>query len=140
MRHSDHRITLRKVGGAEPPDPEGPPLPTMEAISRGSREAFALLFDRTAAVIAADLTTRIPDPRQRIAILAGTYVEVWWLAGCAGHAGADVTGWITGILDRRVTDACRAGGPRVQDWPGPGRVELELADLLGRPPGDLWPG
>ncbi|WP_436523624.1 hypothetical protein [Actinoplanes sp. HUAS TT8] len=108
------------------------PSPTMEAISRGSHEAFAVLFDRTCAAVAADLTARVAEPRRRTAILAATYVEVWWLAGCRSDADADETQWIRSILDRRVTEPHRPEA-------GPGRAERELADLLGRPVEELWP-
>ncbi|MEU4222202.1 hypothetical protein [Actinoplanes sp. NPDC026623] len=111
----------------------------MEAISRGSRDAFAVLFDRTAGAIGAELTARLADPEQRVPILAATYVEVWWLAGCRSGAESDVTQWIRRILDRRIVDARRTMGRHVEREPQPGRAELELAGLLGRPVDRFWP-
>jgi DNA-directed RNA polymerase specialized sigma24 family protein len=90
----------------------------MEAISRGSHQAFAELFDRTARTLAADLTARVAQPRQRTAILAATYVEVWWLAGCRSDADADVVQWICRILERRIADSYR--GPRDEGDQEPG--------------------
>jgi hypothetical protein len=126
--------------GADPTAGENLDSSLMEAISRGSHEAFAALFDRTAKTFAADLTARLPEPRLRIAILAATYVEVWWLAGCRSGAKADVPQWINHILARRISDLHRALAGQVHPEPGHSRAELELADLLGRPIGDLWPG
>jgi hypothetical protein len=124
---------------ADPPTDEKLEPPIVGAISRGSQEAFVMLFDRTAGTIRAELTARLPDSEQRIPILAATYVEVWWLAGCHRGAEPDVTRWIRGILDRRIADAHRATGQPVKGEPRPSRSELELADLLGRPIDRLWP-
>lgn len=143
------RIFARNAAGRKPP-PEsrpnaGPTIrerlasSTMEAISRGSRTAFADLFDRTAGAVAADLAVRLAEPGLRTAILAATYVEVWWLAGCRGDPDPDVTQWIGRILDRRIADSSRFSAIRVYPDSGPGRAELELADLLGRPVDKLWP-
>ncbi|MFI1991090.1 hypothetical protein [Actinoplanes sp. NPDC020271] len=111
----------------------------IEAISRGSHEAFAALFDRTAKNLAADLAARFPEPRQRIAILAATYVEVWWLAGCRSDAESDVTQWISHIVDRRILDCRRASAAPPHHEARLSRAEYELAELLGRPVEDLWP-
>ena len=86
-----------------------------------------MLFDRTAGTIRTELTARLPDAKQRVPILAATYVEVWWLAGCHRGAEFDVTHWIRGILDRRIADAHRATGRQVEGDPRPSRSELELA-------------
>ncbi|WIM97324.1 hypothetical protein ACTOB_000832 [Actinoplanes oblitus] len=111
----------------------------LEAISRGSHEAFAALFDRTAKDLAADLTARLPEPRQRIAILAATYVELWWLAGCRSDAESDTAQWINRIMDRRIADWRRDPAVPPHHESGLSRAEHELAELLGRPIEDLWP-
>jgi hypothetical protein len=138
------RIFARKAADPMTPvalPPSADPKPegllesaAVEAISRGSHQAFAALFDRTAKTFAADLTARLPDPRRRVAVLAATYVEVWWLAGCRSDADADVVQWISHILERRIADTDRAPND-----PGHSRAEHELADLLDRPIDDLWP-
>jgi len=125
--------------GAGPPSDESLELAILEAISQGSQQAFVMLFDRTAGTIRAELTARLPDPEQRVPILAATYVEVWWLAGCHRGAEPDVRRWIRGILDRRIADAHRATGRHLEGEPRPSRSELELADLLGQPIDRLWP-
>ncbi len=130
---------MRNVDGAEPPAGEDHERSMMEGISRGSRQAFATLFDRTSAIIDAELTARLRDPGQRAAILAAAYLEVWWLAGCHSGPEPDVTQWIRRILDRRVAEEHRAMAHRVQAESRPGHAELELAHLLGRPLGLVWP-
>lgn len=127
------------LAGAGPPTDENLEPSIMEAISQGSLEAFVMLVDRTAGAVGAELTARLPDPEQRVPIFAATYVEVWWLAGCRSGAEPDVTHWIRRILDRRIADAHRDTGRQVETEPRPGRAELELAGLLGRPIDRLWP-
>jgi hypothetical protein len=127
------------LASAWPPSDENLEPSIVEAVSRGSQEAFVMLFDRTAGTIRAELTARLPDPEQRVPMLAATYVEVWWLAGCHRGAESDVTRWIRGILDRRIADAHRATGRHVSGEPRPSRAELELAELLGQPIDSLWP-
>jgi hypothetical protein len=108
----------------------------LQEISRGDQQAFAVLFDRTAGIVAADLTASLPDQRQRIAILAATYIEVWWLAGCHIGPEPDITQWIRAILDRRIG---AVSGDETPHEPAHGRAERELAGLLSRPIEDLWP-
>jgi hypothetical protein len=109
----------------------------VEAISWGSQEALVMLFDRTVGTIRTELTARLPDAKQRVPILAATYVEVWWLAGCHRGAEFDVTHWIRGILDRRIADAHRATGRQVEGDPRPAARSWNW--LLGRPIDSLWP-
>jgi hypothetical protein len=137
----DAAVRTRPTGalaGTSPPTDERP-APLVQAISRGSQQAFVVLFDCTAASISAELTTRLADPEQRVAILAAAYVEVWWLAGCRSGAEPDITDWIRRILDRRIADVRQTAGQQVEREPRPGRAELELASLLGRSVEHLWP-
>jgi len=83
--------------------------------------------------------TPAPGARPRVQILAATYVEVWWLAGCHRGEEPDVWRWIRGILDRRIADAHRATSRHLEGEPRPSRSELELADLLSQPIDRLWP-
>jgi hypothetical protein len=115
------------------PATDGPLSPLMDAISQGSQEAFVVLFDRTAEAIDAELTAILADTEQRAAILAATYVEVWWMAGCRSSAEPDVPQWIRRILHRRVMAAHGLISPRTGPDRRPSRAELELAALLDRP-------
>ncbi|GAA2624618.1 RNA polymerase sigma factor [Paractinoplanes durhamensis] len=106
----------------------------VELISRGNTRAFAALVDRTVAAVRAALPveTRINE------ILASSYVEVWWLAGCRPAPESDVTSWITGIVRRRAADASRGRPPDgADDALRPSTAELELATILGRPVGAI---
>lgn len=103
----------------------------LEAVSRGSVPAFEELFTRTSGPVRAVLATLAVDAGQVAEILAASYVEVWWLAGCHTEPGVDAVGWITGIARRR---AAEAGNAPAQASPY-GYARLELAALLRHPVG-----
>lgn len=110
----------------------------IDLISRGSVPAFVALFDGTADVVRAELAHDLPGTTTRInEILAATYLEVWWLAGCHRKVPADVPGWITGIARRRFAEASRGtawcAGHTALENPRPSYAELEIATLLRRP-------
>ncbi|MFG1607923.1 hypothetical protein [Actinoplanes sp. NPDC049265] len=109
----------------------------IDLISRGSVPAFAALFERTSDAVRAELAIDQTGVVRVNEILAATYLEVWWLAGCRRMAEADVTGWITGIARRRIAEAtrgaARTGGRTAVDGPRPTYAELEIAALLRRP-------
>ncbi|MCO8271573.1 hypothetical protein M1L60_13315 [Actinoplanes sp. TRM 88003] len=110
----------------------------IELISRGHEAAFVALFDRTSPMARAELGN-LPDNVQPGQILAASYVEVWWLAGCHRAPEADATIWITGIVRRRVGEALRSmrpGRDPLLTGPRPSYSELEFAALLRRPVGD----
>jgi hypothetical protein len=67
--------------------------------------AFADLFYRVAGTIANMLHRRVPDQQTVVGIIAGTFVEVWWLAGGHVDPDADVLAWINEIVQRRVADS-----------------------------------
>ena len=98
----------------------------VELISCGSVPAFATLFARTSAAARAELVARLPDAGRADEILAASYVEVWWLAGCHRAPEVDVTTWITGIVRRRAAELPTWEGPR------PSYAELEFAAILRR--------
>src|SRR5690349_25095491 len=106
-------------------------------ISRGCVPAFIALFDGTADTVRAKLTHDLPGTTRINEILAATYLEVWWLAGCHRTVPADVTGWITGIGRRRIAEASRGTAQRTGhtalEDPRPSYAELEIATLLRRP-------
>ena len=120
---------------------------TMAAISRGSREAFVGLFDRTSGPIRAELASCLPGG-DHAALVAATYVEVWWLAGCHSGPERDAEEWIKRILHRRIAEVERSAKRRSRRPPAasdpvdrrPSRAELELAVLLGRPVRRMRPG
>jgi hypothetical protein len=112
----------------------------MNKISYGSREAFAALYDRTSGTVRAHLEARLPDRDWVDAVLAATYVEVWWLAGCRTGPYAGVVVWLEEIAERRVAESSVAAGRTVLPSPMPDAVVarsryalMELAELLARP-------
>ena len=121
---------------------------TIAAISRGSREAFVALFDRTSVAIRAELALGLPDVDEARPVFAATYVEVWWLAGCHSGPEVDAMEWIRRILHRRIAEVDRnvkqrsrtpAAASNVAVDPRPNCAELELAALLRRPVGRWQP-
>jgi len=115
-------------------------------IAGDDRAAFAEFFDCCSGQVARELSSQITDPRRVAGVLAGTFVEVWWLAGCHADPDSDVLAWIDQIVRRRVADS-RPALPAVADsaGPGPGRtgasgqhgVEVELIGLLRYHPARL---
>ncbi|MFF5296242.1 hypothetical protein [Paractinoplanes globisporus] len=108
-------------------------------IAGDDRGAFAELFDRCAGPVLSGLCAQVSDPRRVAGVLAGTFVEVWWLAGCHTDPGTDVMAWIDGIVRRRVADtrpaepadpAASGVDPFGALWAQ--GVEVELACLLRR--------
>jgi hypothetical protein len=113
----------------------------LEQVSRGSRPAFAALFDQTQHAVHTRLEAIMSD-RSRVApALAAVYVEVWWLAGCRTQSQQDVLAWIDEITRRRAAGAASRPLPRQRDGsaangqrhPGADYAVRELAGLLGRP-------
>ncbi|MEU4557500.1 hypothetical protein AB0F72_03880 [Actinoplanes sp. NPDC023936] len=116
----------------------------MDQISRGDRDAFAILFDHTRDIVRSRIDSRLPDPRSVGAVFAATYVEVWWLAGCRTGRDEDVVAWINQIVGRRIADARPPSAPpeRTSDEAVDfqySRSVLELSSLLGRPADPLTP-
>jgi hypothetical protein len=106
----------------------------IDLISRGSVPAFAALVDRTSDAVRAELSVDPAFPARANELLAATYLEVWWLAGCRPARGDDVTAWIIGIARRRIAEASRGAAQRTAtEGPRPSYAELEIATLLGRP-------
>lgn len=109
----------------------------IDLISRDSVPAFAALLEWTSDAVRAELAIDLTGVVRANEILAATYLEVWWLAGCRRAAEADVTGWITGIARRRIAEAsrrsARTGGRTAGEDLRPTYAELEIAALLRRP-------
>ncbi|MBW6439808.1 hypothetical protein KZ829_39390 [Actinoplanes hulinensis] len=110
-------------------------------ISDNDRGAFAELFDQCSGLVLPGLRGQVPDQHRVAGILAGTFIEVWWLAGCHVDPDTDVMAWIDEIVQRRVADSWPAA-PSAANPTSPGRgilgalwahsIEVELAGLLSR--------
>ncbi|BBH65281.1 hypothetical protein ACTI_19660 [Actinoplanes sp. OR16] len=106
----------------------------LEAVSQGSVPAFRALVERTSVAVGAVLAELLSDSEWRDEILAATYLEVWWLAGCHVQPDIDAMSWIVGIARRRA--AVNHSDP-VPDGEGPqtGYAQREFAALLHPPTG-----
>ena len=107
----------------------------IKAISQGSTNAFAVLYDRTSNAVRAELAALSPEAGRRNEVLAASYLEVWWLAGCHPAPGPelDVLLWIIGVVRRRIAETRAATGGTPAGRVRPSHAELELATLLQRP-------
>jgi DNA-directed RNA polymerase specialized sigma24 family protein len=109
-------------------------------IADDDRDAFAEFFDRLAGSVSSALHRQVSDPDQVAGVVAGTFVEIWWLAGGHVDADTDVLAWITEIVGRRVVDSrsfaplpgSKAATPAVLAVPWAQRIEAELGALLAR--------
>jgi DNA-directed RNA polymerase specialized sigma24 family protein len=107
-------------------------------IAADDHDAFAELFHRISGPMSRRLLGHVSDPLQVAGVVAGTFVEVWWLAGGHVDPDTDVIAWIDQIVRRRVQDR----RPSVAGPADPSeatedvlrrfrtlRVEAELAEL-----------
>ena len=104
--------------------------------------AFADLFYRVSGSVANTLHRQVPDRQRVVSIVAGTFVEVWRLAGSHLDPKADVLAWIDEIVQRHVADS---RPPEASADPAAvaffalstlraQRSEVELMELLRRQP------
>ncbi|GIE90958.1 hypothetical protein Are01nite_74380 [Actinoplanes regularis] len=140
-------VRLRE--SASPGPPEGPERLRwlIRRIADNDRDALAELFDQYSGLLSRRLRRQVPDRHRAAGIVAGTFVEVWWLAGCHLDPDTDAMVWIDEILQRRVADS-RPAAPLSADPAPPGMgplgapsthgVEVELAGLLSRHLRGLW--
>ena len=139
MSLSDHHTSSCRTPSGPADDPERLRR-LVRLVAVNDRSAFRELHARRSGAVARCLHSQVWDPYRAAGILAGTFVEVWWLAGAHVEPDTDVAVWIGTIVQRRVADsrpaalsAAVAASPRVGTV-GAGWArfaELELADLLG---------
>jgi DNA-directed RNA polymerase specialized sigma24 family protein len=113
----------------------------LRRIADDDRGAFAELFHQLSAPMSSRVRHQVADPLRGAGVVAGTFVEVWWLAGCHINPETDVMAWINKIVWRRVADSRPPAKPAADSVaPTPGvltalwthRLEAELAGLLRR--------
>ncbi|GAA2532805.1 hypothetical protein [Winogradskya humida] len=130
------RISLRRPSLNRDAVPEVDFGSLMEQVSRGDREAFAILYEHTSGPVRDRIQAHLVHRHATTTLVAAVYVEVWWLAGCYAGPASGVTGWIHGIAERRLRD--RRPQPPVPAASTERTIEVrELADLLGRAPEEL---
>jgi hypothetical protein len=104
----------------------------LSGVSGGDVTAFRILVDRTARHVRAALTELQLGRDGQDEILAATYLEVWWLAGCHDQPDAHVVGWIVGIAKRRAAKIATDCGPD-SEGPHAGHAQVEFAMLFHHP-------
>lgn len=134
-----------RPGEAAAPDPGGGADRLrwlLRRIADDDRDAFAELFHRVSGPLSSRLRRQVSDPHRVAGVVAGTFLEVWWLAGSHVDPDTDVMAWINEIVQRRVADSrSPASTPADSAAPTPAaltavwaqRLEVELAGLLSRP-------
>jgi DNA-directed RNA polymerase specialized sigma24 family protein len=142
---SDHHISVarcRRRRGAAAPCLGGGAYRLrwlLRRVADDDRDAFGELFHRVSGPVSSRVRRQVPDPIRAAGVVAGTFVEVWWLAGCHVDPDTEVMAWINNIVRRRVADswplALPAADPVVVAsaaitalWVQ--RLEVELAALL----------
>ncbi|MEU7903487.1 hypothetical protein [Actinoplanes sp. NPDC049118] len=149
MSELTHHVTFcraHRLRESASPGPPGSPERLRWLIRRIADDdhgAFAELFDRCSDPVSRRLHRQVPDRHRVAGVLAGTFVEVWWLAGCHVDPDTDVMVWIDEILRRRIAGS-RSAAPSAADPSSPGTglpgaswaqgVEVELSGLLRRRP------
>jgi DNA-directed RNA polymerase specialized sigma24 family protein len=146
---SDHHVSvarsLRRRGAAAPGLGGGADRLRwlLRRVADDDRGAFGELFHRVSGPVSSRVRRQVPDPFRVAGVVAGTFVEVWWLAGCHVDPDTDVMAWINKIVRRRVADSRQLAPPPADSvavasaaitglWVQ--RVEVELAALLRRCP------
>jgi DNA-directed RNA polymerase specialized sigma24 family protein len=80
--------------------------------ARNDRQAFAELFRTLSAATTEHVETAFPDAADVTAVVATTFMEVWWLAATRDVEELDVRGWIFEIADRHTAERrSTAGSP-----------------------------
>lgn len=133
--------TLRRRGAAAPAlgGDEDRLQWLLRRVADDDHGAFGELFHRVSGPVSKRVRRQVPDPIRGAGVVAGTFVEVWWLASCHVDPDTDVMAWINKIVRRRVADS-RQLAPLATDsvalasaaitalWVQ--RLEVELAALL----------
>jgi hypothetical protein len=140
--HMSVARSLRRRGAAAPGSGGGADRLRwlLRRVADDDHGAFHELFHRVSGPVSSRVRRQVPDPLRVSGVVAGTFVEVWWLAGCHVDPDTDVMAWINKIVRRRVADSRPLAPPPADSgavasaaitalWVQ--RVEAELATLLG---------
>jgi DNA-directed RNA polymerase specialized sigma24 family protein len=135
-------VRLREAAALGPGGGEDHLRWLVRRVADNDRAAFAELFYRVSGAMSNGLHRQIPDLDRVAGVVAGTFVEVWWLAGGHVDPGTDVMAWLHQIVRRRLADSRPAERPvesvtvasaaLTAFWAH--RAEVELAGLLERHP------
>jgi DNA-directed RNA polymerase specialized sigma24 family protein len=143
-------MTLGREATAPPLDDRRgePPLrQLLRRVARVDRTAFALLYDAMSGQVRRQAAAALASSDAVDAVVAATFLQVWWLAPLYRPDDIDVPAWISGIAASRIADHQRDAVPMPstadaddqQRWPTSvlssaydETVAVVLSGLLGR--------
>jgi len=117
-------------------------LSLVRRVAVEDRAAFAELHGALCGVLTAQLRSATADHGLADAIVAGTFVEVWWLSRYHTTPDTDVLGWVAAIAVRRTEEWARHRAPDRSThhaWIAAGaesyyrQADVALAEFLDQP-------
>jgi hypothetical protein len=81
----------------------------LQRVASADRSALAELYRIVSADIRVQVGQTLSDPGDVNAVMAATFVEVWWLARVHRASHPDVRAWIQAIASRRTSERNRNG-------------------------------
>lgn len=142
-------MTARLVDTQSLPDDrveEEPMTQLVRRIAASDKSAFAVLYDAMSSQVRGQALAALSSGDAVDAVVAATFLQVWWLAPLYNPDRADVATWISAVAAERIADRRRhAPAPSAADVDAQQRspwsvlssaydetVAVVLADLLGR--------
>lgn len=119
----------------------------LRRVAASDQKAFVMLYDAMSGHVRRQALAELSSANAADAVVAATFLQVWWLAPLHNPDDADVPAWITAIAAGRIADRRRnpAPAPSAADADGQQRspwsvlssayddtVAVVLAGLLGR--------
>jgi DNA-directed RNA polymerase specialized sigma24 family protein len=119
----------------------------LRRVAASDQNAFVLLYDATSGQVRQQVRAALSAGDAVDAVVAATFLQVWWLAPLYNPDDADVPAWISAIVSGRIADRQRNAvfTPPAADVPEQQRVPwsalsgaydetvaVVLAGLLGR--------
>jgi len=126
---------------------EEPLTHLLRRVAASDRTAFVLLYDAMSSQVRQQALAALPAGNAVDAVVAATFLQVWWLAPLYNPHDSDVPAWISAIASGRIADRQRNAvfTPPAVDVPAQQRlpwsvlsgaydetVAVVLAGLLGR--------
>jgi DNA-directed RNA polymerase specialized sigma24 family protein len=100
-------MTVRQDGCTSLLDEHGGEVSLRQLLRRVAdvdRAAFALLYDAMSGHVRRQVATTLTSGDAVDAVVAATFLQVWWLAPLYRPDDVDVAAWISGIAASRIAD------------------------------------
>ena len=117
----------------------------LRRVTASDRTAFVTLYEALSSQVRKQALAALSSGSAADAVVAATFLQIWWLAPLHSPDDADVPAWITAIAAGRIADRRRNSAPTPADADGQQRspwselssayddtVAVVLAGLLGR--------